>query len=55
MFCQVLVDACRRLGRSDLAAIFVRDAYRIGFDRVESRSFYRDAMAPTQSAEGLPA
>ena len=53
--CQVLVDACRRLGHSDLAAIFVRDAYRIGFDRVESRSFYCDAMAPAQSAQGLPA
>ena len=55
IFYQVLVDACRRLGRSDLVAIFVRDAYRIGFDRVESRSLYCDATEPTQSAEWLSA
>ena len=55
IFYQVLVDACRRLGRSDLVAIFVRDTYRIGFDRVESRSLYCDATGPTQSARGLPA
>jgi len=44
IFYQILVYAAYRLGRTDLVAIYLRDVRRIGFDRVEERTLYRDAV-----------
>ena len=41
---QVLIDASRRLGRGDLVSIYLNDVRRIGFDKVDGRSLYRDAI-----------
>ena len=41
---QVLVDASRRLGRGDLVSIYLNDVRRIGFDKVERRTLYRDSF-----------
>ena len=44
IFYQILVDAAYRLGQTHLVVIYLRDVRRIGFDRVEERTLYRDAM-----------
>ena len=41
---QVLIDAARRVGRGDLISIFLNDVRRIGFDKVERRTLYRDCF-----------
>lgn len=41
---QVLIDASRRMGRSDLVSIYLNDVRRIGFDKVDGRTLYRDAI-----------
>ena len=41
---QVLVDASHRMGRSDLVSIYLNDVRRIGFDKVDGRTLYRDAI-----------
>ena len=41
---QVLTDASRRMGRGDLASVYLNDVRRIGFERVDRRTLYRDAM-----------
>ena len=40
---QVLIDASRRVGRRDLVSIYLNDVRRIGFDKVDGRTLYRDA------------
>jgi len=42
---QVLVDASCRMGRGDLVSIYLNDVRRIGFDKVDSRTLYRDATS----------
>ena len=44
IFYQILVDAAYHLGQTHLVVIYLRDVRRIGFDRVEERTLYRDAM-----------
>ena len=41
---QVLIDASRRVGRDDLVSIYLNDVRRIGFDKVDRRTLYRDAI-----------
>jgi len=41
---QVLIDASRRIGRGDLISIYLNDVRRIGFDKVDGRTLYRDAI-----------
>lgn len=40
---QLLIDASRRSGRGDRVAVYLNDLRRIGFDKVEERTLYRDA------------
>ena len=40
---QVLIDASRQMGRDDLVSIYLNDVRRIGFDKVDGRTLYRDA------------
>ena len=42
---QVLIDAARRMGRGDLVLIYLNDVRRIGFDNVDGRTLYRDALS----------
>ena len=42
---QVLIDASRRMGRGDLISIYLNDIRRIGFDKVDGRTLYRDAKS----------
>ena len=42
---QVLTDASRRMGRGDLVSIYLNDVRRIGFDEVDGRTLYRDAIS----------
>lgn len=41
---QVLIDASCRMGRGDLVSIYLSDVRRIGFDKVDGRTLYRDAI-----------
>ena len=45
LFYQILLDAAHRTGRRDLIPLYFDDIRRIGFDRVEQRTFYRDIAA----------
>ena len=42
LFYQLLVDSSRRLGDSERVALYLNDVKRIGFERVDDRSLYRD-------------
>ena len=42
---QVLIDAARRRGRGDLVSIYLNDVRRIGFEKVDRRTLYRDAIS----------
>ena len=42
---QVLIDASRRMGCGDLVSIYLNDVRRIGFDKVNGRTLYRDAKS----------
>ena len=42
---QVLIDASRRRGRGDLASVYLNDVRRIGFENVDRRTLYRDAIS----------
>ena len=44
VFYQVLVDASRQMGRGELVSIYLNDVRRIGFDKVDGRTLYRDAI-----------
>lgn len=41
---QVLTDAAHRLARGDLVSVYLNDVRRIGFDRIDDRTFYRDLV-----------
>ena len=45
LFYQILLDAAHRAGRKDLVPLYLDDIRRIGFDRVEQRTLYRDLAA----------
>ena len=42
---QVLIDASRRMGCGELVSIYLNDVRRIGFDKVNGRTLYRDAKS----------
>jgi hypothetical protein len=42
LFFQILLDAAHRAGRRDLIPLYFDDIRRLGFDRVEQRTLYRD-------------
>ena len=41
---QVLIDTSRRMRRGDLVSVYLNDVRRIGFDKVDGRTLYRDAI-----------
>jgi hypothetical protein len=45
VFYQILIDAARRVGRADLIPLYFADIERIGFDLVDRRTLYRNALA----------
>ncbi|MBT7760278.1 MAG: hypothetical protein HN732_23305 [Rhodospirillaceae bacterium] len=45
LFYQIMLDAAHRAGRKDLIPLFFDDIRRIGFDKVEQRTLYRDMAA----------
>ena len=42
---QVLIDAACRMGRGDLVSVYLNDVRRIGFDKVDDRTLYRNALS----------
>jgi len=45
VFYQILIDAARREGRTDLIPLYFADIERIGFELVDQRTLYREAVA----------
>jgi hypothetical protein len=45
VFFQILLDAAHRTGRRDLIPLYFDDIRRLGFDKVEQRTLYRDMAA----------
>ncbi|NQV59651.1 MAG: hypothetical protein HQ502_08280, partial [Alphaproteobacteria bacterium] len=45
LFYQIMLDAAHRAGRKELIPLFFDDIRRIGFDKVEQRTLYRDIAA----------
>jgi|TARA_B100002003_G_scaffold120826_1_gene111515 tetratricopeptide (TPR) repeat protein len=45
LFYQIMLDAAHRAGRKDLIPLYFDDIRRIGFDKVEQRTLYRDMAA----------